>query len=277
METKKAVIPVKGMTCVNCAAAIQKDISKLVGVKNANVNYANEKAVIEFDPASTGLKQFISSIHESGYQAVTERVTVPVIDLDVSRVPELEKTASAIDGVLKASVNATAGTVEIEYVPGQIGLRDIRRAIEREGFRLPEQVEGRSALDIEKEARERELSELRTKLMVSAALSVLIFIGSMQDMIPGLSLLPRRTMWYILFALTTPVQFWAGTALLPECLGVAQARQHEHEHTRRRGHKFGLRLQRGAHVLSRTAGSSCEPRRRLLRHFGGDHHADPVR
>jgi len=44
METKKAVIPVKGMTCVNCAAAIQKDISKLVGVKSANVNYANEKA-----------------------------------------------------------------------------------------------------------------------------------------------------------------------------------------------------------------------------------------
>lgn len=210
METKKAVIPVKGMTCVNCAAAIQKDISKLVGVKSANVNYANEKAVIEFDPASIGLEQFISSIRESGYQAVTERVTVPVIDLDVSRVRELEKTASTIDGVLKASVNATVGIVDIEYVPGQIGLRDIRRAIEREGFRLPEQVEGRSALDIEKEARERELSELRTKLIISAALSALIFIGSMQDMIPGLSLLPRRTMWFILFALTTPVQFWAG-------------------------------------------------------------------
>ena len=210
METKKAVIPVKGMTCVNCAAAIQKDISKLAGVMNANVNYANEKAVVEFDPARIGLGQFIRSINESGYQAVTERVTVPVIDLDVSRVQELERTASAIDGVLKASVNATAGTVEMEYVPGQIGLRDIRRAIEREGFRLPEQAEGRSALDIEKETRQRELSELRAKLIVSAALSVLIFIGSMQDMIPGLTLLPRRTMWFILFVLTTPVQFWAG-------------------------------------------------------------------
>ena len=79
METKKAVIPVKGMTCVNCAAAIQKDISKLAGVMNVNVNYANEKAVVEFDPTSTGLEQFITSIHESGYQAVTEAVTIPVI------------------------------------------------------------------------------------------------------------------------------------------------------------------------------------------------------
>jgi len=210
MEMKKAVIPVKGMTCVNCAAAIQKDISKLAGVQSTNVSYANEKAVIEYDPAVIGLATFVSSIHESGYQAVTERVTVPVIDLDVSRVPELEKVASSIDGVLKAAVNTTAGTVEIEYVPGQIGLRDIRRAIEKDGFRLPQQAEGRSALEIEKEARERELAELKTKLIVSASLSSLIFIGSMQDMVSGLSILPRQTMWFILFLLTTPVQFWAG-------------------------------------------------------------------
>ena len=59
METKKAIIPVKGMTCVNCAAAIQKDISKLTGVISANVNYANEKAVVEFDPAAIGLDAFV--------------------------------------------------------------------------------------------------------------------------------------------------------------------------------------------------------------------------
>ncbi len=210
METKKAVIPVKGMTCVNCAAAIQKDISRLSGVQSANVNYANEKAVIEFDPAVIGLDTFISSIHESGYQAVTETAFIPIIDLDVSRARELERIAGAIDGVLKAAVNPAAGTVEVEYVPGQIGLRDIRRAIEQAGFRVPKQIEGRSALDIEKEARERELSELRNKLIVSAVLSAIVMIGSFQDMLPFITILPRRTMWFILFLLATPVQFWAG-------------------------------------------------------------------
>jgi Cu+-exporting ATPase len=210
METKKIVIPVKGMTCVNCAAAIQKDISKLAGVQSANVNYANEKAVVEFDPAVTGLDTFISSIHESGYQAVTETVFIPVIDLDVSRSRELERAAKAIDGVLKATVNPAAGTVEVEYVPGQIGLRDIRRAIEQSGFRVPQQIEGRSALDIEKEARERELSEIRNKLIVSAVLSALVMIGSFQDMFPFIAVLPRQTMWFVLFLLATPVQFWAG-------------------------------------------------------------------
>ncbi len=210
MNTKKTVIPVKGMTCVNCAAAIQKDISRLAGVKSANVNYANEKAVVEFDPAAVGLDRFISSIKELGYQAVTEIVTIPIIDLDVSRVQELEKIVRTIDGVLKALINPTAGTIEIEYIPGQIGMRDIRRTIEKAGFRLPQQVEGRSALDIEKEAREKELAELRTKLITSAVLSVLVMLGSFQDMLPIPALVPNRTMWFILFILATPVQFWAG-------------------------------------------------------------------
>ena len=210
METKKAVISVKGMTCVNCAAAIQKDISKLVGVKAANVNYANEKAVVEFDPAAVGLAKFISSINELGYQAITETVTLPVLDLDVSRVRELEQVITSIDGVLKTLVNATAGTIELEYIPGQVGLRDLRRTIEKSGFRLPQQVEGRSALDIEKEARMKELSELFTKLIASAVLSVLVMIGSFQDMLQIPAVVPPRTMWFILFLLATPVQFWAG-------------------------------------------------------------------
>ncbi len=210
METRKAIIPVKGMTCVNCAAAIQKDISKLAGVKNANVNFANEKAVVEFDPTAVGLERFVANIRELGYRAVTETVTIPIIDLDVSRAAELEEVASAIDGALKSMLNPTAGTIKIEYIPGQIGLRDIRKTLEKAGFRLPQQAEGRSALDIEKEAREKELSELRTKLIASAVLSALVLIGSFQDMFPFFTLIPRQTMWFVLFLLTTPVQFWAG-------------------------------------------------------------------
>ncbi|MGE5750558.1 MAG: heavy metal translocating P-type ATPase, partial [Nitrospirota bacterium] len=210
METKKAVIPVKGMTCVNCAAAIQKDISRLAGVRNANVNFANEKAVVEFDPLTVGLDRFVETIQELGYTPVTERTTIPIIDLDASRVQELERVISSIDGVLKVVVNAGAETVEVEYVPGQIGLRDIRRAMEKSGFRLPQQAEGRSSLEIEKEARDKELAKLRTKPTVSAVLSALVLIGSFQDMLPFITVIPRRTMWFILFLLTTPVQFWAG-------------------------------------------------------------------
>jgi Cu+-exporting ATPase len=210
MENKKIVISVKGMTCVNCAAAIQKDLSKLGGVRSTNVNFANEKAVVEFDPMTVGLGRVVETIRDSGYTPVTDRTTIPVIDLDASRVQELEQIISSIDGVLKVIVNAGSETIEMEYVPGQIGLRDVRRVIEKAGFRLPKQSEGRTALDIEKEAREKELAELRNKLIVSAVLSTLVLIGSFQDMLPFVTIIPRHTMWFILFLLTTPVQFWAG-------------------------------------------------------------------
>src|SRR5512145_262473 len=94
METKKTVIPVKGMTCVNCAAAIQKDLSRLSGVLSANVNFANEKAVVEFDPDKSGIGDFVASIRESGYQPVTDRVTILVLDLDASRAAELGSVVS---------------------------------------------------------------------------------------------------------------------------------------------------------------------------------------
>src|SRR5512143_2325454 len=273
MDTRKAVIPVKGMTCVNCAAAIQKDISKLVGVKSANVNYANEKAVVEFDPAAVGLDKFISSINELGYQAVTEKVTIPVIDLDASRVRELEGIASSIDGVLIVSVNAGAENVELEYIPGQIGLRDIRRAIEKSGFRVLQQAEGRSALDIEKEARERELRDLRTKRRA--------LVTYPHRKPPGHDSRHRRRPPPD--HVDHPVSSYdagpvlGGPPLLPERLGLTQARQHEHEHPRSGRNKRGLRIQHGPHLLPVAPGSLRQPRRRVLRHLSGHHHAHPLR
>jgi P-type Cu+ transporter len=210
MTTKRTVLSVKGMTCVNCAAAIQKDISKIAGVTSAHVNYANEKAVVEFDPETVRVEKFISAIDELGYQAVLETVTIPIIDLDVSRVPELETAASSLEGVLKTRINVTTGTVELDYIPGQIGLRDIRRTLEKSGFRLPQQIEGRSILEIEKETREKELSELRIKLITSAVLTSLVMVFSLQDMFPIIAPVSARVMWYLLFVLATPVQFWAG-------------------------------------------------------------------
>ena len=106
-------------------------------------------------------------------------------------------------------MNAGTETVNLQYVPGQTGIRDIRRAIEKAGFLIPKQEEGRSSLEIEKEAREQELSALRTKLIGSAVLSALVLLGSFQDM-SHRGNIPRRTIWFVLFFLTAPVQFWAG-------------------------------------------------------------------
>ena len=43
-------LPITGMTCASCANRIERKLNKLDGV-TASVNYATEKATVDFDPA----------------------------------------------------------------------------------------------------------------------------------------------------------------------------------------------------------------------------------
>jgi cation transport ATPase len=49
-ETKKIVLNIGGMSCINCARAIEKALNKLNGVTQATVNLAAEKAIIDYNP-----------------------------------------------------------------------------------------------------------------------------------------------------------------------------------------------------------------------------------
>ena len=44
-------LPITGMTCASCANRIERKLNKLDGV-SASVNYATEKATVDFDPAA---------------------------------------------------------------------------------------------------------------------------------------------------------------------------------------------------------------------------------
>ena len=50
MPDKTINIPVTGMSCANCALAIERTVKKLPGVKAASVNFATEQASLSFDP-----------------------------------------------------------------------------------------------------------------------------------------------------------------------------------------------------------------------------------
>ena len=47
-KSNKASIHITGMTCTTCAATIEKGLSETPGVKQADVNFASEKATIEY-------------------------------------------------------------------------------------------------------------------------------------------------------------------------------------------------------------------------------------
>ncbi len=64
----RAELPMTGMTCASCANRIERKLNKLEGV-SASVNYANEKATVDFDAAAVEPAQLIAAVEAAGYQA----------------------------------------------------------------------------------------------------------------------------------------------------------------------------------------------------------------
>ena len=61
-------LPISGMTCASCANRIERGLNKLDGV-SASVNYATERATVDFDASSVRPEELIGAIESTGYQA----------------------------------------------------------------------------------------------------------------------------------------------------------------------------------------------------------------
>ncbi|OGC16893.1 copper-translocating P-type ATPase [candidate division WOR-1 bacterium RIFOXYA12_FULL_36_13] len=66
----KLTIAISGMSCASCVSAIENALRSFKGVKTANVNFASEKAFIEYDPAITDIQKIKDVIKATGYNVV---------------------------------------------------------------------------------------------------------------------------------------------------------------------------------------------------------------
>ena len=73
-EQKQLTLPVVGMTCANCVAAVERNSKKVDGVTNAEVNFASEKLTVFYDPsivdAETLTDRVVDRVGRAGYQVV---------------------------------------------------------------------------------------------------------------------------------------------------------------------------------------------------------------
>ncbi len=67
INTKKVTVPVTGMSCAACAVGVESMLNNTSGVSNAGVNYANQSAVVEFDPKATNLEALDKVLESMGY------------------------------------------------------------------------------------------------------------------------------------------------------------------------------------------------------------------
>jgi len=67
-DAEEVTIPIEGMTCAACALAVEKQLKKLSGVKEASVNLASEKAKVSFFKDQVSVKDLKEAIRKAGYK-----------------------------------------------------------------------------------------------------------------------------------------------------------------------------------------------------------------
>jgi Cu+-exporting ATPase len=67
---REATLPITGMTCVNCAATVERTLRRTAGVASASVNFATERATVHFDPDVVSLPTLGEAVARAGYGVV---------------------------------------------------------------------------------------------------------------------------------------------------------------------------------------------------------------
>lgn len=66
-QVQRLTLDIDGMTCQACASRIEKVLNKKPAIVQADVNYANEVAHIQFDASQTDVEQILTWVKKTGY------------------------------------------------------------------------------------------------------------------------------------------------------------------------------------------------------------------
>jgi P-type Cu+ transporter len=210
-ETKQVTLPITGMTCANCVASVERNLKKEKGVQAAIVNLSSERAAVEFNPELTGLDELVARVQRAGYGVATGEADLLIRRLsDDNDARRLEKSLTAMEGVLEAQVNYAAERARIRYIPTITSQSDLRRAVHSAGFEAVEV--GGEAEDAEAKARQAEITSQRRLLIIGLIFTIPLFLLAMSHDLGLLPMAWTHGPWlnWIMFALATPVQFYVG-------------------------------------------------------------------
>ena len=207
-------LPITGMTCAACARRIETRLSKAPGVRRAGVNYATQRATVEYDPHQTGVRDFIRVVEDVGYgTAGTARADFVVDDSarPAGSSQPLEKHLMGRKGVVSAGFNLSNMEVRVEYLPGATDVAALRKAIEELGYRVldvPGGGAGEGAEDALEKAHAAEYRDLQRKFWIAAVLSLPVLVMAMSH--GRISWLNFPGQAWVQLALTAPVVLYSG-------------------------------------------------------------------
>jgi len=208
---KKIVIRIGGIYCVACAQTIEKVLRKEIGIERVTVNFATEKAVIEYDPNKVSLNRIADVIREAGYEPIgipkegerTREISLKIAGMScASCAATIEKALRKMDGVKSAHVNFATERARVEYDPTLVSILDLRKAIQDAGYEVESEEEVDRSIE--------EMESARKRMIAAWAFTIPIIAWMIPEMTFGI-VWPNEKVYNLgLILLAAPVLFWAG-------------------------------------------------------------------
>lgn len=180
----KKSLKIEGMTCAACAKAVERASKKVSGVTEADVNFATEKLNVTFDEEKAGIPDIQAAVEKAGYKAVIESNS-KIFNIEgmtcAACAKTIERVTSKLDGVIEANVNFATEKLTVSYEPSKVRLSDIKRAVEKAGYKALE--EETTTVDEDKVRKEKEIKLLWKRFVISLIFTIPLLAVSMGHMI----------------------------------------------------------------------------------------------
>jgi Cu+-exporting ATPase len=212
MTNKNVTVDVLGMTCASCARTVERTLQRTTGVESASVNIGTERATLTFDPTVVSLTGLVQKIRDSGYDARTERVILPIGGMTCAAcVQHVERALKKVDGVTVASVNLATERAVVEYLPGLTSLDALKQAVNDAGYQVLEQSDV-STMSEEVDPEVQKMRLARRRVIVAWAFTVPILVIMLLHMLTGIAWPSMMAVEIAMILLALPVLVWPGHA-----------------------------------------------------------------
>ena len=212
-KTEKIFISVSGMSCASCVSAIENALKSFKGVIKANVNFASEKATVEYDPTVADIAAIEKIIKNTGYTVVKPKaggglttLNLKVVGMDnLHCVGTVGGAVASLPGIISKDLRVNEKAV-IKFDAAKVSAARIKEAIKESGYAPIDEEE--ATVDAEKQAREKEIGNLLKRFFGSLLLSIplLYYMFGMLFGLP-MSQFMMQNAAAIQFVLTTPIMF----------------------------------------------------------------------
>ncbi|MBV1708017.1 MAG: heavy metal translocating P-type ATPase [Hyphomicrobiales bacterium] len=199
-HNQRVALGIDGMTCATCAARVEHALAALPGVKG-QVNLADNKATIDFDPSCTAPAALVAAVEHAGYGVVTESRDLAISGMTCATCStRVEKALAKVPGVTGASVNLATEKATVQGISGLLRPADLIAAVRAAGYDA-DLLTGDSARDQQRQVQEAARQQRETwRMMLAAALSLPLLAVMFGLPLPG----------WLAVALATIVQFGMG-------------------------------------------------------------------